>query len=218
MLSCKPTVANQKVYSKSRLGENMISQLSGIFTSRSKAQEIVLLLHEAKEVVRQGFYKKELPAVEKFCQGHSLFLVKSKFKVILDDENQFTNKGVRIPGQDQRPGMHLVYFSKDETKAYLASYYELINDHRKLGLLLGYPECCVDFFCRNFNADNSNLELKPENPYTNIALRNKDLVLISHFPCSSGCDRSIALARKYLRLLEKIDPARAQLVISMLSC
>ena len=210
MLSCKPTVANQKVYSKSRLGENMISQLSGIFTSRSKAQEIVLLLHEAKEVVRQGFYKKELPAVEKFCQGHSLFLVKSKFKVILDDENQFTNKGVRIPGQDQRPGMHLVYFSKDETKAYLASYYELINDHHKLGLLLGYPECCVYFFCQNFKENNTNLELKPTNMYTNISKRHEDIVLISHFPCSSECKKSIEMGKKYFKVLEKIDSERSK--------
>ena len=90
----------------------MISPLSSIFTSKSKAQEIILLLHDAKEVLRQGFYQKELPAVEKFCHENNLYLVKSKFKVILYDENQFTNKGVRIPDQDQRQGMYFIYISK----------------------------------------------------------------------------------------------------------
>jgi len=195
----------------------MISQLSPFFTSRSKAQEIVLLLHHAKEVVRQGFYEKELPAVQKCCAQNALFMVKSKFKVILDDENQFTNKGVRIPEDDPRPGMYFVYLSKDETKAYLASYYELVQDHRELGLLLGYPECCVNFFCRNFNENKTDLQLKPTNLYTNISKRKEDVVLISHFPCSSDCEKSKGLGKKYVELLEKIDPSRAAEISSALS-
>ena len=195
----------------------MIQELSPIFTSKSKAQEVVLLLHDAKEVVRQGFYQQELPAVEKFCRENNLYLVKSKFKVILDDENHFTNKGVRIPEKDPRMGMYFIYISKDETKAYLASYYELINDHRKLGLLLGYPECCVDFFCQNFDENNTNLELKPTNMYTNISKRNEDFVLISHFPCSSDCKKSIELGKKYFEVLERIDHERSQELLLTLS-
>ncbi len=187
----------------------MISTLSPLFTSKSKAQEIVLLLHDAKEVVRQGFYEQELPAVEEFCRKNSLFLVKSKFKVILADENQFTNKGLRIPETDARAGMYFIYISKDETKAYLASYYELVNDHRKLGSLLGYPECCVEFFCRNFSENNINPELKPTNMYTNISKRKEDAVLLSHFPCSSDCEKSIELGKRYLAVLEKGEPERA---------
>ena len=188
----------------------MIQELSLIFTSRTKAQEIVLLLHNAKEVVRQGFYEQELVPVEKFCKEHSLFLARSKFKVILDDENHFTNKGLRISETDVRTGMYFVYISKDETKAYLASYYELINDHQKLGLLLGYPECCVNFFCRNFNEQNTNLELTPTNSYTNISKRNEDTVLLSHFPCSSECKPSIELGKKYLESIRSVDSVRAQ--------
>jgi len=195
----------------------MISILSPIFTSKSKAQEIVLLLHDAKEVARQGFYEKELPAVKQFCQEHSLYLVKSKFKVILDDENQFTNKGLRISETDSRPGMYFIYISKDETKAYLASYYELIENHRALGLLLGYPECCVNFFCQNFNENNTNLELKPTNMYTNISKRNEDMVLISHFPCHSDCEKSIELGKKYFEVLERIDPERGKELLTGLS-
>ena len=38
----------------------MSQKLVKIFGSNTKAQEIVLLLYETKEVVRQGFYDSEL--------------------------------------------------------------------------------------------------------------------------------------------------------------
>lgn len=196
----------------------MISALTPLFTSHTKAQEIVLLLHDAKEVLRQGFYERELPVVEEFCRKNSLFLAKSKFKVILDDENHFTNKGLRLPETDPRAGMYFVYISKDEAKANLASYYELISDHRQIGLLLGYPECCVEFFCRNFSESNSNPQLNSTNVYTNISKRDHDVVLLSHFPCSSECEKSIELGKNYYKLLEKVEPERAAKIRSMLSC
>jgi len=56
------------------------------FGSKTKAQEIVLLLNDAKQVVRQGFYPHELEKVEKFCGENNIYLIKSKFKVILADE------------------------------------------------------------------------------------------------------------------------------------
>ncbi len=187
----------------------MISKLSTIFTSKTKAQEIVLLLHNAKEVIRQGFYEQELPAVEEFCMKDSLCMVKSRFKVLLADENHFTNKGLRLAEDDPRLGIYFVYISKDESKAWLASYYELMGNHRDLGLLLGYPACCVEFFAAQFTAGNVNPQHLPLNPYTNLTQREKDAVLLSHFPCSSHCEQSIELAKKYLNLLAKVDTQRA---------
>ena len=195
----------------------MISQLTAIFGSKTKAQEIILLLKDAKEVVRQGFYEKELSAVESFCKDNQLFLVKSKFKVLLDDKNQvFSNKGMRIPEDDPRPGMFFIYLSKDEQKALFASYAELTNNHAELGRLLGYPACCIDFFCQNFNENNTNLELSPTNPWTNLSLREKDAVLLSHFPCSSNCIESIKLAQMYFEVISIADAERGkELVIIM---
>src|SRR3989344_3251626 len=129
----------------------MIKSLSLIFGSKTKAQEIVLLLQDAKGVVRQGFFGPELHRVEQFCQKNKLHLVKSSFKVLFADEGVYSNKGVRIPEDDRRPGMYFVYISKDEQKAWLASYYELMQNHQDLGSALGYPSCCVDFFVSVFN-------------------------------------------------------------------
>ncbi len=195
----------------------MIKSLSPIFGSKTKAQEIVLLLHEVKAVVRQGFYDEELPKIEKFCREYNIHLVKSTFKVLLADETNYSNKGLRIPEEDKRRGMYFVYFSKEEEKAWLAAYYELVNNTKDLGLLLGYPPCCVEFFHRHFTENNVNLELKPTNPYTNLSKREQDAVLISHFPCTSDCEQSITLGEEYLKVLKQVDAKRATELMNALS-
>jgi len=168
-------------------------------------------------VVRQGFYTAELPAVERFCKDQDLFLVKSKFKVLLDEkEERFSNKCIRIREDDPRQGMYFVYISKDERQSLLACYAEMMNRNKELGELLGYPCCCIEFFCKNFNQDKTNLELKPTNVWTNLSKREKDCVLLSHFPCSSECSFSIELAKKYFEVIRKVDPKRAEEIMKVL--
>jgi len=188
----------------------MISKLKYIFGSKSKAQEIVLLLNDVKPVVRQGFYENELVRVERFCKENNLFFVTSKFKVLLADSGDYSNKGIRIKGDDKRSGMRFAYISKDEQQTWLAAYHELMRNDRELGLVLGYPMCCISFFCKNFSSKNTNPELKSENPYTNLSQRGKDLVLISHFPCRNDCEMSMELAKNYLDVITKVDSVRAR--------
>ena len=196
-----------------------IQSLLSITGSKTKAQEIILLLHNTKPVVRQGYYETELPALQQFCSEQDIFLVKSKFKVLLADAEStaaYSNKGVRIPESDPRPGMYFVYLSKDEHRAWLASYKELTENHQELGLLLGYPECCVRSFCQNFTESHPNLELKPTNPYTNLTQRNQDCVILSHFPCRSECGESIILAKQYLDVLQTVDASRTAEMLQQL--
>ncbi|MEK6939217.1 MAG: DUF483 domain-containing protein [Nanoarchaeota archaeon] len=188
----------------------MFKQLSLILGSKIKAQEMVLLLQNAKEVVRQGFFDSELHQVEQFCQKNNLYLVKSTFKVLFADEGVYSNKGIRIPEQDPRPGMYFVYISKDEQKAWLASYYELVQNHKDLGMVLGYPQCCVNYFCKSFTSQHTNLERPSKNPYTNLSKREQDLVILSHFPCNSECKESIELGKKFLQAIYAVDKERAR--------
>jgi len=188
----------------------MLNKLRRIFGSMTKAQEILYLLKDAKDVVRQGFYDEELPMVGKFCNDNNLFLVKSRFKVLLADETAYSNKGIRIPSDDKRSGMSFVYISKVEEKSWLASYYEMMNNQQDLGLILGYPKCCVDYFCNHFSAENPNPEITTTNPWTNISKREKDLVLLSHFPCAADCLESVKLAKRYYETLVQENHNRAQ--------
>ena len=196
----------------------MFKQLSLIFGSKTKAQEIVLLLQNAKVVVRQGFFDSELHRVEQFCQKKNLYLVKSKFRVLFadNDDGVYSNKGIRIPEDDPRPGMYFVYISKKEQQTWLASYYELMQNHQDLGLVLGYPHCCVDFFCSKFTPQNANLELPSKNPYTNLSKRGQDLVILSHFPCSPECKESINMGEKYLQAIYAFDKERARELLTQL--
>ncbi len=198
----------------------MLKKLSLVFGSKTKAQEIILLLNDVKKVVRQGFYEHEIPKIEKFCRENALYLEKSKFKVLLADGNEniysYSNKGMRIDQKDKRSGMYFTYLSKDEEKALLAAYYELMKNDYNLGLLLGYPECCVRYFCQKFDENNTNLELKPSNVYTNITQRHQDHVLISHFPCDSDCRMSVAMGRKYLEVISEFDKERARELVEKL--
>ena len=106
--------------------------------------------------------------------------------------------------------MTWTYISKEEPKVLLAEYYELINNHQALGQILGYPACCVNYFKQQFNISNTNLQLPPSNPWTNLTLRDQDYVILSHFPCSSDCEASIELAKKYFSLLVRKDKSWAE--------
>jgi len=191
----------------------MLTALRKTFGTITKAQEILLLLKDAKSVVRQGFYESELPRIEAFCKENKLFYIKSKFKVLLDDpENSFSNRGLRITEDNPRPGMFFIYISKYEKSALLASYAELLLRHKELGQLLGYPECCIDFFIQHFNEKQTNLELSPTNLWTNLSKRDEDCVLLSHFPCSSECQESIKLAKQYYKIIMEEDKERGKVL------
>ena len=197
-----------------------LKNIVSIFGSWSKAQEILFLLQGLKDVVRHGFYDFELKAVEEFCTVNSVCLVKSKFRVVLDKSiettGKFSNLGLNASNENDKNGMLMVYLSKDEEKAHLAAYYEHTNNQKELGLILGYPACCVDYFCQNFSASNSNPEINSDNIFTNLAHREKDCVLISHFPCRSDCPESIVLGKKNLELLQELEQKRAEKVLIIL--
>jgi len=195
-----------------------IKNIVKIFGSRAKSQEVLLLLEGIKPAVRQGFYENELNAVKEFCKKNNIFFVKSKFKVLITEKDaSYSNRGLRIKENDPRKGMFFVYLSLNEKSAYLAAYYEQVLDHLKLGEILGYPKCCIEYFCKNFSENNTNPELKPTNPYTNLSKRDKDYVLLSHFPCDSECKESIELAKKYLITIQKTYPKHAEKLLSELS-
>lgn len=95
--------------------------------------------------------------------------------------------------------------------------------HTKVGKLLGFPECCRDFFYENFvengirdpmyevacnsgNAscieDNCNhIRIEDPNPGNNILWRYFGLSYITHFPCSWDCENSLEVARDRYRVM-----------------
>lgn len=188
----------------------MINQLKELFGSRLKAIEMLALLKNQKPVVRQGFYPSELDRIKQFCEKNEMMVEKSQYKVVMEDREKFSNKG-KIVDIDNKQGMFLVYMSKSQFNALWTCLYETKQDHINTGLMLGYPECCVKFFAEEFAKGNINPVHRPLNPWTNLLLRDEDIALISHFPCRSDCEKSVAIAKKNLALMERYDKQMADM-------
>ena len=114
--------------------------------------------------------------------------------------------------------------SKDKEVAEKAKSMEQDNNHKKFGMLLGYPECCCDFFEENFSEKNADLTLKIlENSngcefqyYNNIAARHFDISLLSHFPHDFHCEESTKIAKNNLKIIKKYSEEISSLFSSIL--
>ena len=189
----------------------MLQTLLPTFGTRIKSLEILALLNGIKPAVRHGYYDEELEVVRDFCIKNSLCVEISDIKIkILDRKKNFSNKG--IIAKENEKGMRFVYISKDEYIAVKSHYYEFVHDHRNLGKFLGYPDCCIDFFDRNFDRD-SDLNLhfikkaqdnsKEFLYYNNILNRENDYAQIFHFPCRFDCKKSAEIGKQNLDLLDE---------------
>lgn len=198
----------------------MLDKLKEIFRSRINSLEIFYLLNDLKQVYRGCYHDHELPKIKEFCNINHLYVSESPFKIIFQDrEKIYSDKGLLIKSseisgisENQEKAMNIIYISKDEKKAELANLYELRKDHLNLGIALGYPRCCIDFFIRNNekakDKDFYSLTVKyskgKEFPFqNNLFLREKDISLLSHFPCSLNCKYSKKIADKRIELLKK---------------
>ena len=114
--------------------------------------------------------------------------------------------------------------SKDRKTAEKAKIMEAKNNHFELGLLLGYPKCCCEFFEKNFNEKNTDLTLKTlENSnsyefpfYANVAARHFDVSLLNHFPHSFDCMPSIETAKNNLKIIQKYSKQLAVMFAGIL--
>lgn len=110
----------------------------------------------------------------------------------------------------------IVSRSMEDAEKWKKAFYG--SDHKTMGKLLGYPECCIEFFCKTFPheydpvwsagintkhilcAENNQklLMLEEMYPECNMMLRYFGLRAIPHLPCSFTCRESIDLAEMFL--------------------
>ncbi|MFC1691670.1 DUF483 domain-containing protein [Nanoarchaeota archaeon] len=193
----------------------MINSLLEAFGSLTKALELFFVLEDIKQVARIVVKDKQI--LKQFCKENNLEIIFSDFNVKTVSLGGYSNQGII----NKEQGDKIAYISKNKLLANKAKTAEKEMDHKELGLLLGYPECCCEFFAKHFpkkskTTNDYTLEtLKNsegfEFPFqTNIAARTFDLGLISHFPCSFNCEKSIELANKNLKAIKNNDPNLAQ--------
>ena len=116
-----------------------------------------------------------------------------------------------------------VSHSLDKAQEFVQASNKEKIDHKKIGRLLGYPVCCIDFFIKYWLAgewDPIFLQAKrtkgakviKENVVqvkaparTNVALRYFGLRPVPHLPCSFSCAKSQKFSEMFLRLMPSQD-------------
>ena len=188
-----------------------LHQLQQKFHSIIKSLEVLHVIEGIKPCARILVNEDDLEKSMNFLHENKLKTSVSDFKVLKQNAQSefYSDKSVKIPKEDKRKCHFFVYLSHDQETAEKSKMLEEKNMHKELGLLLGYPRCCCEFFGKKFHEGNTDLVLDAlENSegyefpfYTNIAARHFDVSLLSHFPHSFSCEPSIEIAKKNLRII-----------------
>lgn len=191
----------------------MLQQLQQIFHSITKSLEVLYVIEGIKPCARILVFEDEIDKAVNFLNQNQTYTAISDFKVIKQTAQSefYSDISIKIQKSAHEKGHFFVYLSKDEKIAQKAKFMEENNANKELGILLGYPECCCDFFANNFNEENADLTLKVlENSdgyefpfYNNIAARHFDIGLLSHFPHGFGCMPSIEIAKNNLNAIKR---------------
>lgn len=196
----------------------MIEQLRLVFQSYTKALETVYVLEDAKPVARIMVFEDDLETIERKVLELKLAYRRSDYKIRMEVDHaiNYSNKGERIDYESYDKGWVILYISKKGELAEKAKSYEQLDNHVQLGLLLGYPACCCEFFVKHVEEQSQKnndyvlpiIETSYGNNFdfrNNILLRYFDVTLLNHFPHSFECQESIQLAQKYLDIIKKDD-------------
>ena len=84
------------------------------------------------------------------------------------------------------------------------------QDHKIIGRMLGYPDCCIEYFIKNFpiNYDPIWVDLEGKvtgYPECNGMLRYFGPKIIPHYSCSPTCDASRKIGKIWLKIMKEID-------------
>lgn len=190
----------------------MIDKFRKIFGSVIKALEIIYVIEGVKPAARIMVKDDEFDNIKNFLKEYKLDIIKSEFKIKKDDAGDYSDKGSKI-GLNEK-GYYFSYIAKTKDVAKKLKRLERFDNHVELGMALGYPRCCCEFFERNFLSESQNkndftLDTLRESDgyefpsYNNIAARHFDISLLNHFPCSFNCRESIKIAEKNLGVIKK---------------
>jgi hypothetical protein len=197
-------------------------ELQGLLGRRAFA-ELIAVIEGLKPAMRVRTRGRAAERLKGFCTVFGLEFEQSDYAV----EDGVSSGGVFhtaaiVPWHPRDKGhQRFVYIGHDMLAVRLAKAFDGI-DSRRFGLLQGYPECCIDFFCEYRSQSNFDLirDVKPPakgryEPVLNYACRHFDYGLLSHFPCRWDCERSHELALARFRALDRYDH---EIAMEMMNC
>lgn len=209
----------------------MLDSLTKNLHSITKSLEIIYVIEGIKDASRIIVNEEQLNNCIGIFKNFNLHVAISDFKIKkeVDELRGYSDKGFRIDKNSSEKGQVFLYVSRKKENAEKAKYFEANNEHYNFGKILGYPECCIDFFTKNFP-----IESKKKNDYVlaslknsdgykfpfynNVAIRHLDLTLLSHFPCNFNCKASLEIAKLRLKSIRALSPELYEIFDGMLKC
>ena len=108
------------------------------------------------------------------------------------------------------------------------------GDHAGIGRLLGYPECCIEFFERVWNKESidpmfeaatwtDGAEIKGDtvtvscHPYCNQMLRYFGARITPHLSHSMDCKDTIKWGEEWFEIMQELDPESSSWLLELLS-
>ena len=189
--------------------------LQVLLGSFMKALEVMCVVQNIKPVARILCHQPQASTIRKALSDLGLQAARAGYKLLLEHgSSSYVDKATRVSLDHPSVGHEILYIAKSSALANQAQEKEHHQQHVELGLLLGYPLCCAEFFAKKFSEHHTDLtldmfEASPgyEFPYEmNIAARHMDMALLSHFPHSFFCEPSQEQALKRLELLKENMP------------
>jgi len=193
-------------------------------------QSYLLLKAGLKPVIRVGLGRSKIENAKRTAKKLGLKLIIKEYK--------------QLYGTKYETEIINAYFSFDKNLCIEAIRAERKGNRKKFGQLLGYPECCVDnfiknyandliltslrnvttrpsFFCNNLFVFDSkiggeDIKIYKNNPVMFNNPHVKTLFLIPHVPCSFDCKHSIEIGKITLKLLKNSSPNLATKIINAL--
>lgn len=202
----------------------LLKQVIEVFGSQISAIEFIFLVHGLKSSARIPILEQKKEALVALCASFSFHVRISEKRYSPFKGNGYCNSAT------EAPGFGLSWRQNSYFEAYISPHDNISreleaccknNDHRRVGALLGYPSCCVDFFMIYFALGQLNsmdfsplipAKTKRANWYTNTFARPFGATIIDHFPCKYNCQetglnailRLEFLALKFPHILKEI--------------
>ena len=151
------------------------------------------------------------------CLNLKYYLSDSKYLFNEDTgKGGFSNAIAEMLPNTSPYGAFMVHLGQDSENVFITREADLKGDHRNVGLLLGIPSCCIDAFIQNsctadtvqndHTLNTCNPNFISINPWSVHCAQYFGYGLVSYFPCSPNCDKTVKIALNNALLLKQHAP------------
>lgn len=198
-----------RVHSHARLSARLPGATEGAIT------DLILVMSGARSLIRFSCSVEDAEELVYGCRSLGVAAVRSPqaFTSARTAPNGFVLSSV--PCEDHLENSRTFIFAgRDRSRAQEAA--DVAFDDERSGLILGYPPCCVEAFCRHRSHYLSRCDpifaLEGRGPWpfwSNTLMDMFGWHLLPHFPCHPECQSSRAIALGAWTALARYDADRA---------